>query len=64
MPITLIEAFACGCTSLSTPVSGAIDIITHGITGFLALDFSEKEYTETLRYFLKVKKQLIEISLN
>ena len=30
MPISLIEALACRCIPLSTPVSGSVDIIQNG----------------------------------
>lgn len=55
MPITLLEAFACGCTPISTPVSGSIDIIDDNVTGFLSPDFSTDSYVKTLRRFLNSK---------
>jgi len=39
MPITLIEAFACGCIPVGTPVSGFNDVVTDGANGFIAKDF-------------------------
>lgn len=51
MPITLIEAFACGCIPISTPVCGAIDFIENGKTGFLSKDYSKESYLEALEDF-------------
>ena len=42
MPISLIEAMACKCALLSTPVSGCIDLIKNGVNGFVAEDFTEE----------------------
>lgn len=58
MPITLLEAFACGCATISTPVSGAVDIIKDGETGFISPDFTEKSYVQTLERFLRNKNQI------
>lgn len=49
MPITLIEAFACGCIPVGTPVSGFNDVVTDGANGFIAKDFSDEAYTEALK---------------
>ena len=51
MPITLIEAFACGCIPVSTPVCGAIDFIQNRKNGFLTKDFSKEAYLESLEEF-------------
>ena len=53
MPITLIEALACGCIPLSTPVSGSVDIIQNGKNGFLSKDFSVDSYITMLKDFFK-----------
>lgn len=52
MPITLIEAMACGCTPLCTPVGGIVNAIEHGITGFLSKSVSEEDYYQTMMCFL------------
>lgn len=49
MPITLIEALACGCIPVGTPVSGFNDIIEDGKTGFIAKDFSDEAYLDALK---------------
>jgi len=59
MPITLLEAFACGCIPVSTPVSGAVDLIEDSKNGFLATGFSIEAYTDVLRRFVQ-KRQCIE----
>lgn len=51
MPITLIEAFACGCIPISTPVCGAIDYIQDGKNGFLTKDYKRESYIDALERF-------------
>lgn len=69
MPISLIEALACGCIPLSTPVSGCVDIINNGVNGFLADDFTQESLEEMLERFIanhdKIdRNQLIELYKN
>ena len=49
MPITLIEAFACGCIPVGTPVSGFNDMVEDGVNGFVAKDFSDESYIDALK---------------
>ena len=58
MPIALIEAFACGCLPLSTPVSGCMDLIQDGINGFISTDFSEDSFIVMLNRFFKNHKKI------
>lgn len=58
MPITLIEAMACQCVPVSTPVSGIVDIIKDGVNGFVASDFSVENYKLLLLRFLKERNQI------
>lgn len=58
MPITLIEAYACGCIPLSTPVSGSIDIIEDGVTGFISADFLLESYINTIQRFIKQRSSV------
>ena len=51
MPITLIEAFSQGCIPISTPVSGSIDYIKDGETGFISEDYSVENYLNALIRF-------------
>jgi len=51
MPISLIESYSCGCIPISTPVSGSIDYIIDGVTGFITEDFSIEGYHNTLKRF-------------
>ena len=53
LPITLIEAMACGCIPVCTPVSGVIDIIRDGETGFISRDFTTDAFKETVERFLE-----------
>ncbi|MDP4208594.1 MAG: glycosyltransferase family 4 protein [Bacteroidota bacterium] len=66
MPITLIEALACGCIPICTPVGGIIDTIENGTTGFLSKSVTEEDYYEVIISYLKNnnkvnRKDLIEI---
>ncbi|MBP2144591.1 glycosyltransferase involved in cell wall biosynthesis [Methanofollis sp. W23] len=38
LPNIVLEAMACGCVVLATPVGGVPDLITDGVTGFIAPD--------------------------
>jgi glycosyltransferase involved in cell wall biosynthesis len=58
MPITLIEALACGCTPICTPVGGIKDSIENGVTGFLSKTISETDYYETIISYLNKKDDI------
>lgn len=58
MPISLIEALACRCIPLSTPVSGSIDIIKNGENGFITKDFSLNSFVEMLNDFMANHSQI------
>ena len=53
MPISLIEAFACGCIPICTPVGGCINTIEHGVTGYLSKSVSEEDYIDVIKVFIK-----------
>jgi glycosyltransferase involved in cell wall biosynthesis len=58
MPISLIEAFACGCTPICTPVGGLINIIENEKTGYLSKTVSEDDYYFSVRSYLENKDQI------
>lgn len=58
MPITLIESLACRCIPVCTPCSGIIDTIWNRRTGFISRSFSEKDYIETIKDFLKNRNRI------
>jgi glycosyltransferase involved in cell wall biosynthesis len=58
MPISLIEAFACGCIPVCTPVGGIINTIEQGVTGFLSQSVSESDYVEALKQFIKFRSSI------
>ncbi|GAB1452031.1 hypothetical protein MASR2M47_20870 [Draconibacterium sp.] len=58
MPITLIEAFACGCTPICTPVGGISDSIENGITGFLSKSISADEYYKSILDYIEQKVKI------
>jgi glycosyltransferase involved in cell wall biosynthesis len=55
MPISLIEAFACGCIPICTPVGGIKDAIENGVTGFLSRTVSEEDYLNSIKQFIRDK---------
>ena len=58
MPISLIEAFACECVPVCTPTSGSSDLILDGVNGFIAEDFSEIAYLNTIERFIEQKDNI------
>lgn len=58
MPISLIEAMACKCALLSTPVSGCVDLIKNGVNGYVAEDFSEKSLLRIISNYEKERKRI------
>jgi glycosyltransferase involved in cell wall biosynthesis len=52
MPITLIEAFACGCIPICTPVGGVLDSIENGITGYLSKSVNEEDFYQSVKNYL------------
>ena len=58
MPISLLEAFACGCTPICTPVGGLINTIKNGETGYLSESVSEDDYYVALRMYLENKNKI------
>lgn len=52
LPITLLEAMLSGTPMLSTPVTGAVDVI-NGRNGVLSKDFSEKSYIAAFNEIIK-----------
>lgn len=55
LPISLIEAMGVGIVPVCTPVGGIIDIVKNGINGFLSSDTTEDAYYTSLRRFLDLK---------
>jgi glycosyltransferase involved in cell wall biosynthesis len=58
MPISLIEALACGCVPICTPVGGLINTVENGKTGYLSESVSEDDYYFSLRSYLDNKDQV------
>ena len=56
MPITLIEAYLSGKPIISTPVSGARDIVKNGENGYLAAGHTKEEYKDAIRHFMANKE--------
>lgn len=46
MPKTLLEAMACGCICIGTPVGGIAEIIDDGVNGFLSKGVESEEIIE------------------
>ncbi len=58
MPISLIEAFACGCIPICTPIGGLINTIKNGETGYLSKSVSEDDYYFALKDYLGSKNKI------
>lgn len=58
MPISLIEALACGCIPVCTPVGGILNTIQNGVTGFISKSISEDDYVDILRTFIKERNKI------
>jgi len=58
MPITLLEALACGCIPICTPVGGSIDLIKEGETGFLSRTVSEEDYLDAVIRFINHGREI------
>ena len=58
MPISLLEAFSCGCTPICTPVGGIKNMIQDGITGFLSDKVSESAYYDAVKRFLNNRNMI------
>jgi glycosyltransferase involved in cell wall biosynthesis len=58
MPISLIEAFACGCPSICTPVGGIVNTVKNGETGYLSESLSEKDYLTAVKKFVQNGKSI------
>lgn len=63
MPISLIEAFSCGCVPVCTPVGGCVNAIQHGVTGFLSKTVSEEDYLDALKEYIKDKDTIDKANL-
>jgi glycosyltransferase involved in cell wall biosynthesis len=58
MPISIIEALACGCVPICTPVGGLINTIVDGENGYLSKSGSESDYYFSVHAFLKNKDKI------
>lgn len=52
MPMSLIEAMLSGLPMISTPVCGALDVITNGENGFVSRSHSLEDYKNAIKSFL------------
>ena len=52
LPISLLEALACGATPVCTPVGGIPDVVKEGRTGYLSDGTEGKDYLAALHRFL------------
>ena len=52
MPMSLIEAMLSGLPMISTPVCGALDVITNGKNGFISESHSIEDYKLAIKSFL------------
>jgi glycosyltransferase involved in cell wall biosynthesis len=52
LPISLIEAISCGCVPICTAVGGIVDVVSHGVNGYLSVSTDATSYLNTLKLFL------------
>jgi glycosyltransferase involved in cell wall biosynthesis len=48
LPITMLEAMACGCPPLAAANSGMLDVIVPGFNGWLEVSFDEAEWADRI----------------
>lgn len=53
LPISLIEAMACGITPICTAVGGIPDVVTDGETGYLCPTLSVNDYVDCIHRYLQ-----------
>lgn len=58
LPISILEAFACGDVPICTAVGGIPDIVTEGKTGYLADEVTEEAFYAAVKRFLNAPEQI------
>jgi len=53
LPISLLEALACGVVPICTPVGGIVDVIENEKTGFLSKSVDKENYFKALKRFME-----------
>lgn len=48
LPLSLLEAMSMGCTPISTPAGGVVDVVRNGENGLLCPTFEEEGYYNTI----------------
>jgi len=60
--VAMCEALACGCTIVSTAVSGAVDMVENGRNGFLVTERDPQQFAERMEEALSLP-DAVEVSL-
>jgi len=55
-PKSLLEAMACGLPIIATPVQGVVDVVKHGVTGYLCADTTAEGLADAIQRVLPDKK--------
>lgn len=58
LPISLLEALACGTIPVCTPAGGIPTVIRNGENGFLAKGFDMESYVATIKYAIAHRKDI------
>lgn len=60
LPVTLLESLSVGCVPICSPVGGIPNVITNRENGLLSNTCNEKDYYDTIKYYLSLSEDSIE----
>lgn len=64
LPITQLEAMACGMPIVSSKAGGVVDIVKNGINGYICEEFDEEKYSQLVEKLILDEKLRIEFGKN
>jgi glycosyltransferase involved in cell wall biosynthesis len=63
LPISLLEALAAGCIPICTAVGGIPDVVSEGVTGYLAYGDGVESYCDAIRRYICNPDQIRRVDL-